>query len=80
MTNEDGVYRRTEGRPVIQEGRAPTTGELQGLLAKIITRHSHERQSGLEICRYGPVHGPNHSRKAPSLERGPHAIDSLVAR
>jgi hypothetical protein len=34
----DGVYRTTEGEPVFQEGRAPTTGELPGLLVKIITR------------------------------------------
>jgi len=34
----DGVYRNTEGEPVFQEARAPATVELQGLLAKIITR------------------------------------------
>jgi hypothetical protein len=35
----DGVYRTTEGaQPVFQEARAPTTGELQGLLVKIIAR------------------------------------------
>jgi hypothetical protein len=34
----DGVYRTTEGEPVFQEVRAPTIGELQGLLVKIITR------------------------------------------
>jgi len=34
----DGVYRTTEGEPVFQQARAPTTGELQGLLVKIITR------------------------------------------
>ena len=34
----DGVYRNTEGEPVFEEARAPTTAELQGLLVKIITR------------------------------------------
>lgn len=34
------VYRTIEGEPVFQEARAPTTGELQGLLVKIITRAS----------------------------------------
>jgi hypothetical protein len=33
-----GVYRTTEGEPVFQEVRAPTIGELQGLLVKIIKR------------------------------------------
>ena len=34
----DGVYQNTEGEPVFQEARAPTRDELQGLLARIITR------------------------------------------
>jgi Putative transposase len=34
----DRVYRTTEGEPVFQGARAPTTGELQGLLVKIIAR------------------------------------------
>ena len=34
----DGVYRTPEGEPVFQEARAPATGELQGLLVKIIKR------------------------------------------
>ena len=34
----DGVYQTTEGEPVFQEARAPSRDELQGLLARIITR------------------------------------------
>ncbi len=34
----DGVYRRTEGKPVFRQARAPTREELRGLLDKIIVR------------------------------------------
>ncbi|MGH8581481.1 MAG: hypothetical protein ACREWG_01580 [Gammaproteobacteria bacterium] len=34
----DGVYRTTEGVPVFHAGRAPTGGELQALLSRIIRR------------------------------------------
>ncbi|MCA1853529.1 MAG: hypothetical protein LC647_14380 [Beggiatoa sp.] len=34
----DGVYHTTEGLPVFHAGRAPTGGELQVLLARIIKR------------------------------------------
>jgi Putative transposase len=34
----DGLYRRTEGKPVFHEARAPTRDELQGLLGRIIAR------------------------------------------
>jgi hypothetical protein len=34
----DGVYRTTDGVPVFHEVHAPTTGELQGLLSRIIRR------------------------------------------
>lgn len=34
----DGVYRRTEGEPVFQQTRAPTSDALRGLLDKIIAR------------------------------------------
>jgi len=34
----DGVYRITEGAPVFHAGRAPTGGELQALLSRIIRR------------------------------------------
>jgi Transposase zinc-binding domain/Putative transposase len=34
----DGVYRTTDGVPVFHEVRAPATGELQGLLSRIIRR------------------------------------------
>jgi hypothetical protein len=33
-----GSIRPTEGVPVFQEGRAPTTAELQSLLGRIIKR------------------------------------------
>ena len=38
-------------------------------LRKSYTIYLHERQNSLEICRYRPVHGPSHPRKAPSLDR-----------
>jgi hypothetical protein len=34
----DGVYRRTEGKPVFEQARAPSRDELAGLLDKIIAR------------------------------------------
>jgi len=34
----DGVYWTTEGVPVFHEGRAPTPGQLQALLSRIIKR------------------------------------------
>ncbi len=34
----DGVYRLTDGVPIFQAIPAPTTGQLQALLTRIITR------------------------------------------
>ena len=34
----DGVYQNAEGEPVFREARAPIREELQGLLARSITR------------------------------------------
>ena len=32
----DGIYRRAEGEPILQEARSHTTAELRGLLEKIV--------------------------------------------